>query len=215
MSTGQRSGVREDTARFPITVRTAAGQVDRSGVREVLRSCLEAESVVAGASIGLLFCGDRAMKELNAQFRGKDRTTDVLSFPEDPGLDGAGGPGGPGGTGGTRRGAAESHGAPGVGAVDLEPGDGPFLGDIAVSLPQCILQAREQAVDPGEELVRLLVHGVLHLLGHDHMEAEERKRMVARERVCRRRAKSLGLGPGLLIARPGGRTVPSPGSRRR
>ena len=172
------SSTRRDVARFPITVRNSSGRVDRTAVRSVLGICLEAESVQGDASIGLLFCGDRTMKELNAQFRGKDKTTDVLSFPEDPD------PSSPV--------VAES---------------GPFLGDIAISLPQCFRQAGDQSVDPGEELVRLLVHGVLHLLGYDHIEMEERKQMEARERVCRRRARSRGLGPGMLVtsSRPGAR----------
>ena len=139
-------------------------------VRRVLQTCLDGEGIDSRASLGLLFCGDRTMRRLNRDFRGKDRTTDVLSFPD------AGDPGG----------------------MELEQEGRPFLGDIAVSLPQCLRQAAERGVDPGDELVRLLVHGVLHLLGYDHIEPADRKRMVPQERRHRARCARRGLGPGLL-----------------
>jgi len=159
-----------DVRRFPVSLRSQGAWVDRASVRTVLRTCLEGEAVHPRASIGLLFCGDRLMRRLNRDFRGMDRTTDVLSFPDG----------------------------------DEMPSDGfelegaPFLGDVAVSLPQCRRQAEEQGVDPGEELLRLLVHGVLHLLGYDHIEPADRQRMVPRERRYRARCARLGLGPGLL-----------------
>jgi len=43
-------------------------------------------------------------------------------------------------------------------------------------------QAQEQGVSLDEELARLLIHGVLHLIGHDHMEPDEAERMQAEER---------------------------------
>ena len=54
-----------------------------------------------------------------------------------------------------------------------EPGDPP-LGDVYVGVEQALRQAAELGVDPGEELLRLAVHGTLHVLGHDHPEGEER-----------------------------------------
>lgn len=86
----------------------------------------------APASLGVRFAGDRALRALNRDFRGKDRPTDVLSFP-----------------GG-------------------DTPDGPHLGDLAVSVPTARRQAAEQGVPVERELKRLLLHGVLHCLGHDH-----------------------------------------------
>lgn len=84
------------------------------------------------ASFGVRFVGDRAIRALNRDYRGRDRPTDVLSFP-----------------GG-------------------ETPDGPHLGDVAVSVPAARRQAAEQGVPVERELKRLLLHGVLHCLGHDH-----------------------------------------------
>ncbi len=53
-------------------------------------------------------------------------------------------------------------------------GDDPLLGDIYISPEVAEISARELGVDPGEEIERLVIHGVLHLLGHDHPEGEER-----------------------------------------
>lgn len=60
-------------------------------------------------------------------------------------------------------------------AFPLEgPGRG-VVGDVYVGVEQALRQARELGVDPREELVRLTVHGVLHVLGHDHPEGPERE----------------------------------------
>ncbi|MBW2712320.1 MAG: rRNA maturation RNase YbeY [Deltaproteobacteria bacterium] len=59
---------------------------------------------------------------------------------------------------------------------------GNLLGDVVISVETAVRQAREQDVSLDEELARLLIHGVLHLIGHDHMEAEEEQRMQAEER---------------------------------
>lgn len=53
---------------------------------------------------------------------------------------------------------------------------GQLLGDVYVGVEQADRQAVELGVDPAEELVRLAVHGTLHVLGHDHPEGEERDR---------------------------------------
>lgn len=65
---------------------------------------------------------------------------------------------------------------------DIDPDTGaPYLGDVIISYPR----AREQAIQAGhpihEELALLVVHGVLHLLGHDHYEVLEKDRMWAHQ----------------------------------
>jgi len=59
---------------------------------------------------------------------------------------------------------------------------GNLLGDVVISVETAARQAQEQEVSLDEELARLLIHGVLHLIGHDHMEPEEEERMQAEER---------------------------------
>lgn len=106
-----------------------------------------------GSRVTVVLVGDRAMRELNRRWRGVDRTTDVLSFPQ---LEGPGG--------------------------GLHPEE---LGDVAISVPT----ARRQAAAAGHclmaELDRLLVHGLLHLLGHEH-EGD-----AAGARAMRRREASI------------------------
>jgi len=53
-------------------------------------------------------------------------------------------------------------------------GEDPLVGDIYISLDAAEASARELGLDPGEEILRLLIHGILHLLGHDHPEGEAR-----------------------------------------
>lgn len=107
--------------------------------------------------LSVLIVDDRAMRQLNRAWRGHDRTTDVLSFPAQEEIAAAG----------------EADGEPG-GAARL-------LGDIAISAPRAAEQARRFGVTRTEELRRLLVHGILHLMGYDHVTAAERREMRAIE----------------------------------
>ena len=106
------------------------------------------------AELSVLFIGDRAMRTLNNTYRGKDATTDVLSFS-------------------LREGAF--------------PGIQPeMLGDIVISLPVAERQARAAGHSTLRELERLLVHGLLHLLGYDHEQgSREARRMEGKERQLR------------------------------
>ncbi|MEM1129937.1 MAG: rRNA maturation RNase YbeY [Pseudomonadota bacterium] len=101
-----------------------------------------------GFEISLLGCDDTRIAALNADFRAAARPTNVLSWP------------------------SEERGAGTPGAMpDLPvPGDIPLeLGDIAISRETCLREAAAAAVVPGDHIQHLLVHGVLHLLGFDHI----------------------------------------------
>jgi len=90
----------------------------------------------ANGTVSLLLADDEALHQLNRDFRGKDKPTDVLSFP----------------------------------AHEM---DRPLLGDIAVALGVSARDAEAQGISLADHLTHLLVHGYLHLLGHDHeVEAE-------------------------------------------
>lgn len=91
------------------------------------------------------------MRSLNRRYRGRDRTTDVLSFS-------------------LREGAFPR----------VQPA---MLGDIVVSVPSAERQAREYGHSLEREIDRLLVHGLLHLVGYDHERGgAEQRRMERRER---------------------------------
>lgn len=101
--------------------------------------------------ISLLLLDDREMREINRIRRGKDKPTDVLSFP-----------------------IAESI-----------PFGLPNLGEIYISWDTLKRQALEIGHSRKEEFYRLLVHGILHLLGYDHEISEkEERRMKKKEDEC-------------------------------
>lgn len=101
-------------------------------------------------AIGLHLVGDDKIRGLNAEHRGVDAPTDVLSFPlHDP-------------TG--------MHFA-------VPPGEPVNLGDVVVSYPTAVRQAHEFGHPLERELGYLVAHGVLHVLGYDHEDAEEQRRM--------------------------------------
>jgi probable rRNA maturation factor len=58
-------------------------------------------------------------------------------------------------------------------------GDGEVLGDVVISLEQAVRQSERLGVPLLEEIARLLVHGILHLLGHDHSDPLQRRAMSA------------------------------------
>lgn len=93
----------------------------------------------------VLGADDARLAELNAAFRGKAQPTNVLSWPSG------------------ERGAE----APGT---DPEPPSGdPELGDIALGWETCAREAADQGKPPEQHFLHLIVHGVLHLLGYDHV----------------------------------------------
>ncbi|GAB6071711.1 rRNA maturation RNase YbeY [Venenivibrio stagnispumantis] len=90
--------------------------------------------------ISISLVDDETMRNLNREWRGKDKTTDVLSFPMEDEF--------------------------GISKYRL-------LGDVIISLPYAEKQAKEIGYTIEEEIIRLLTHGILHLLGYDHETSEE------------------------------------------
>ncbi len=183
----------------PIQVRTRGQRFDRGAIRELVRACLDREKAPPGAGVGVVLAGDRVIARLNRDYRGKDRTTDVLSFAYDAP---------PRRTGEAARRSRLARGARTAQAPDAAAlGEETLLGEVFVSLPVCRAQAREQGVPLGVELVRLLVHGVLHILGHDHERPRDAARMRPRERALRAWAAREGLGGTLTGANRTGRSA--------
>lgn len=101
----------------------------------------EAKSLKGGLEIAVI--GDREMKKINYHYRGKNKTTDVLSF-----------------------------------AFQEEKNiKTDFLGQIFISYAQIKRQAKEYKISEKEEFVRMLVHGLLHLIGHDHETKTKEQKM--------------------------------------
>ena len=113
---------------------------------------------LAGASV--VIADDETLRDLNRRFRGLDEITDVLSF----------------------EGAAGTLQAEGGEPFPAMPEAESSLGEVIISHPQAARQAAERGVPVAGEVALLVVHGVLHLLGHDHVEPGEEARMQALER---------------------------------
>ena len=98
--------------------------------------------------------GDPEVQALNARWRGKDKPTNVLSFPQ---LE--------------------------VEELETIASDGPelMLGDLVLAHGVCAREAEEKAVAVEDHASHLIVHGTLHLLGYDHQEDEQADDMEARE----------------------------------
>ena len=102
--------------------------------------------------IGLLACDDARIAVLNADFRGKATPTNVLSWPAFA--------------------APVPEEPPGL------PGEGPlFLGDIALAYETCAREAEAAGIALADHAAHLVVHGTLHLLGHDHEEDDAAETM--------------------------------------
>ena len=84
-----------------------------------------------------------------------------------------------------------------------DAGARPVRGDLLVSLERVRDQARRYRVTPGAELARVVAHGTLHLCGHDHVRADERRRMRAREEAVLRALGACVRAFDRQLARPG------------
>ena len=76
----------------------------------------------------------------------------------------------------------------------------PVSGDLLVSLDRVTAQAKRYRVSPGRELARLVVHGTLHLCGHDHQRAAERAHMRAREEAALSASRSQAIALDRVLA---------------
>lgn len=113
---------------------------------------LTAEGVERDVEISLSYVDEDEMHDLNRQWRDIDRTTDVLSFECDSAFD-----------------------------EDIPLDEVLELGDIILAPEVIARQAPDFGNDPTDECRLMLVHGLLHLLGYDHIEDDEAEEMEARE----------------------------------
>lgn len=114
---------------------------------EIIDYTLEHEKV-NNAIFSIIFMEDEEIHNMNREYRGVDRVTDVISF------------------------ALEDN-------EDIVSNDIRVLGDIFICIPQMKRQAQDYGHSEKRELAFLTVHGMLHLLGYDHMTEEDEKEMFA------------------------------------
>ncbi len=129
--------------------------VDRRAIRGLAERILE-DHGRGGADVTVVAASDAFLRKLNCGYRGLDAPTDVLSF-------------------GTPRRAAPRRGR--------RDADGPeaVLGDVVISTERAAAQAEARGVPFDREMLKLVAHGVLHLLGYDHEDPKERRSMTLLE----------------------------------
>ena len=140
----------------PLIRKAAAAAIGESAFPQLNESSRHVE-------LSVRLAGDQQVRELNAHWRGKDRPTNVLSFP-----------------------MAEPY------ELEQSDEDGPaiMLGDIILAHGVCAAEADEKGVNFYDHATHLVVHGTLHLLGHDHVADADATDMEAREA---RALKRLGI----------------------
>ena len=138
------------------------GLVGEDRVRRIAQTVLKAEGVAPPYEVGLVFTDSETVKQLNRDYRGVDEPTDVLAFYMLP-----------------QQGADSSFALPPDGVTRL--------GEVIISYPQAVEQAKEQGHPPEREMALLVIHGTLHLLGYDHEEPEEESKMREREKELLKR----------------------------
>lgn len=115
-----------------------------------ISAVLKVENLDENIEVSVSFVGDDEIRDLNREYRGVDKSTDVLSFPMD----------------------------------DEFIIDNRILGDVIINTRRVMEQAEELGHSNERELSYLTVHSILHLLGYDHMEDEDKKEMREREKLA-------------------------------
>jgi probable rRNA maturation factor len=133
------------------------GLVNEDWARRIAQTVLKGEGVASPYEVGLVFTGSETVRRLNRDYRGVDEPTDVLAFYMLP------------------LGEADDSFA-------LPPDGVTRLGEVIISYPQAVEQAKEEGHSTERELTLLIIHGILHLLGYDHEEEEEEVEMRTREK---------------------------------
>jgi probable rRNA maturation factor len=116
----------------------------KKNLRKKALFILKTLSVSGNKELCVAFVDDEEMRKLNADYRNINRTTDVLSFPQD----------GP---------------------------DDSVLGDVIISIDTAVRRSRQQNLNVDQMINKLMIHGILHLLGYDHKKRNDAKAMREKE----------------------------------
>ena len=119
-------------------------------IEKSVSAVLKVEELDENVEVSVSFVGDKEIRELNRDYRGVDKSTDVLSFPID----------------------------------DEFILDNRILGDVIINTRRVMEQAEELGHSNEREFSYLTVHSILHLLGYDHMEDEDKRQMREREKLA-------------------------------
>lgn len=141
-----------------IDIRTEGFPPELEAVMEqIAAESLRYERFLEECEISISIVDDAEIQQINRQFRGIDRPTDVLSFPQLTFAEGE--------------------------KMERNENGEVMLGDIIISLERAKAQAEEYGHSLKREIAFLTAHSMLHLLGYDHMEPEEEAEMFARQKA--------------------------------
>jgi len=140
-------------------------RVDEEWVRKIAQQVLKAESVAPPYEVSIVFTDSDTVQRLNRDYRGVDAPTDVIAFHM----------------------LSQKETSP---PFVLPPDGVTRLGEVIISYPEAMEQAKEQGHSVEQELALLIIHGILHLLGYDHEKPEEEAKMRAKEKELLARATS-------------------------
>ena len=137
-------------------------EIEKNLESEILRAAEVVSKLygVENSEVSITLTDDKNIHELNKKFRGIDRPTDVLSF------------------------ALRESDEPKILNAEIET-----LGDIIISVERAKLQAEEYGHSFLREMIFLEVHGLLHLLGYDHIEENDRLEMEAEQKFIMEKLK--------------------------
>lgn len=129
-------------------------------LRDVAEHAMRAQESIMCQNISLVIADDETMQRLNFEYRELNQTTDVLAFP-----------------------LCASSQSPDIEMQEfrLPPDEKVSMGEIVISYPQAVRQARDGKKTVKSEIALLIVHGVLHLLGYDHVNPIEENEMWAKQ----------------------------------
>lgn len=119
-------------------------------IEKSIAAVLKVENLDENVEVSVSFVGDEEIRDLNRDYRGVDKSTDVLSFPMDDEF------------------------------IIVSR----ILGDVIINTRRVMEQAEELGHSNERELSYLTVHSILHLLGYDHMEDEDKREMREREKLA-------------------------------
>ena len=141
-----------------------SGTLSEERLRRLAEAVLRAEST--SGQVAVVITDDEGIRELNRDFIGNDEPTDVLAF------------------------SAQEEAEGFVAAPEVDY----YLGDVIVSYPRAVAQAKEAGHPTEHEIALLITHGLLHLLGYDHGEERERTSMWARQAAILAGSRSVWSG---------------------
>lgn len=130
-------------------------------LKNTMKATLKTETLNLSALVSILLVEDEEISRINLEFRDKNSVTDVLSFPM------------------LNMENGKLIEEPGI--LDMD-GDRLFLGDIVISVPRAVEQAKTYGHGIDRELAFLAAHGLLHLLGYDHVREDDEKIMINKQK---------------------------------